>query len=102
MNNEGIERKNYPLNANSKTGKKANLIKFRNISNNNVQADSSLILKEYSTPNIMKNEKSLLEMEMRKTLVSKQMNQNSNNKSSYNFDNNNKHGPKRYSIYFSK
>ncbi len=47
--------------------------KLRKVSNINQHKDSSLILKDFSTPNPLKTEKSLLEMEMRKTIQAKQV-----------------------------
>ena len=68
MSNDEIEEKKISNNLKSIKLKKAINFKSRDLSNLNQQKDSSLILKDYSTPNPSKNEKTLPEIEMRKTI----------------------------------
>jgi len=94
MNNEEIDENKLSTNINTKHIRKTNIPKVRKSSNVNPPKDSSLILKDYNTPNPLKSEKSLFEMEMRKTLQGKQVLNNSN-KTLSNYDSTNKIANKR-------
>lgn len=86
--------KDNPYYGNSKVFKKSSLVKIRGGSNNNgIVKDSSLILKDYSTPNMLKNDKSLHEIEMRKTFKTKP--QVTSNKNQNNYEVGNKLNTKR-------
>lgn len=91
MSNDEIDNKKISSNLNSIKLKKPSDQKSTNLNKNK---DSSLILKEYSTPNPLKNEKSLFEMEMRKTIHTKHVSM-MNNKVYNNFDVSNKTANKR-------
>ena len=68
MSNDKLDEKKISSNINYRKSKKQSNSKLKNGPNLNKHKDTSLILKDYSTPNPLKSEKSLLEMEMRKTI----------------------------------
>jgi len=85
--NEGKENSQFKqLYSNNNNNRKQ---KNRNATNsNNPKNNQNLIVKDYNTPNV-KSDLSLIELEMRKTLATK------NNKKSMNIENMNKFNTKR-------